>query len=579
MFQGLENIVQIDLSNLDAAKVTSMESMFSGCRRLQKINFGNINTSSVNNMESLFSGCSLLTSIDLSNFDTSKVETMKKMFLDCSNIKNINFGDIDTSSVGNLESLFSGCSSIEYLNLSGFDTNKVTNIKFMFDDCVSLNCLNLKKFKFIESVDATSAFKNVPQNAKYCIEDVETIPKLKNNIISNCDEICFKELKQKEFFLDNCMLLPNIYKYNNTCYPVCPNNTYAIYNNIEKKIIDIFADNSNKIELDIFNQADSFSEKKINTKIDNKIECYDKTPEGYYLDIENKVYKKCFETCKFCDGKGNKTINNCKECISNFTFLNETQYNTNCYEKCEYYYFNESNEYHCTKNYDCPEQYNKLIINKSKCIDECKNDESYKYEYNNNCYQECPNGTYILEKKQDNKCYDQAIEGYYLNLDKKIFEECYTTCKTCIIGGDKTNNNCSRCKEEFMLYKNNMNISNCYEKCDYYYYFDELNEYHCNATCPEKYKLILNKSKCIDYCENDDIYKYEYNNTCYRECPNGTYKLEVDNYICYDEAPEGYYLDRDEQILKKCYETCYTCDIGGNKTNHNCKECTEDLYF
>ncbi len=42
---------------------------------------------------------------------------------------------------------------------------------------------------------------------------------------------------------------------------------------------------------------------------------------------------------------------------------------TNCFNKCEfYYYYDESNEYHCTKNFECPEQYNKLIIDKKNVL-------------------------------------------------------------------------------------------------------------------------------------------------------------------------------------------------------------------
>ena len=31
-------------------------------------------------------------------------------------------------------------------------------------------------------------------------------------------------------------------------------------------------------------------------------------------------------------------------------------------------------------------------------------------------------------------------------------------------------------------------------------------------------KLINSRNKCIDKCENDNIYKYEYNNICYKKC-------------------------------------------------------------
>ena len=51
------------------------------------------------------------------------------------------------------------------------------------------------------------------------------------------------------------------------------------------------------------------------------------------------------------------------------------------------------------------------------------------------------------------------------------------------------------------LYKNN-----CYKKCENYYYFNESNDYICTENCSGIYnKLIPEKNKCINKCENDDI--------------------------------------------------------------------------
>ena len=45
MFQNLDNIIEIDLSNFNAFEVTNMNSMFSGCSNLEKITFGNMDIS------------------------------------------------------------------------------------------------------------------------------------------------------------------------------------------------------------------------------------------------------------------------------------------------------------------------------------------------------------------------------------------------------------------------------------------------------------------------------------------------------------------------------------------------------
>ena len=96
MFKDMTNIKEIDLSNFDASKVTTMEGMFENCQNLEIIIFGNINTSKVELMNALFYQCKKLVSIDVSKFDTSNVVTMRSMF--------------------------SFCSSLEYLDVSNFNT-------------------------------------------------------------------------------------------------------------------------------------------------------------------------------------------------------------------------------------------------------------------------------------------------------------------------------------------------------------------------------------------------------------------------------------------------------------------------
>ena len=70
MFDGMTNIIEIDLSNFDASNVINMNGMFKDCINLKKITFGDINTSLVENMNELFFNCTNLTIIDRLDFDT-----------------------------------------------------------------------------------------------------------------------------------------------------------------------------------------------------------------------------------------------------------------------------------------------------------------------------------------------------------------------------------------------------------------------------------------------------------------------------------------------------------------------------
>ena len=69
--------------------------------------------------------------------------------------------------------------------------------------------------------------------------------------------------------------------------------------------------------------------------------------------------------------------NNCDECKDGFRFLNDPFLKErNCYQICNgYYYINENNEYNCINS--CPQNFNKLIDKKKKCIDKCIKDNIY----------------------------------------------------------------------------------------------------------------------------------------------------------------------------------------------------------
>ena len=61
-------------------------------------------------------------------------------------------------------------------------------------------------------------------------------------------------------------------------------------------------------------------------------------------------------------------------------------------------------------------------------------------------------------------------------------------------------------------------------------------QYKCteDGICPENYTLLIeDKGKCIEDCGKDDIYKYQYNGKCLKECPINTESKNNDN-ICKD---------------------------------------------
>ena len=196
-----------------------------------------------------------------------------------------------------------------------------------------------------------------------CLEDDKNKYEYNNKCLKECP-LNIKTYEEGKICLESCY--SNQFEYNNKCYNDCPNNKFRLF---------------------------------LNRNI-----CVDVIPENYYLDNNDNINKECYNICKKCSQSGNITYNNCDECINNYIFINDSQSTTkNCYLNCDfYYYFNENNEHVCTINNLCPQDFSKLIAQKRKCIDDCKKDDEYKYDYNNNCLKECPENIKIYEEEK--KC-------------------------------------------------------------------------------------------------------------------------------------------------------------------------------
>ena len=94
-------------------------------------------------------------------------------------------------------------------------------------------------------------------------------------------------------------------------------------------------------------------------------------------------------------------------------------------------------------------------------------------------------------------CYKDP-EGYYL--EDNLYNPCYSICKFCTNEGNENNHKCSYCIEGYS-FKNDFTTQNgnCYENCQYNYYYDSNNNYNCTLDndCPLNYKLIPAKKMCI----------------------------------------------------------------------------------
>ena len=139
----------------------------------------------------------------------------------------------------------------------------------------------------------------------------------------------------------------------------------------------------------------------------------------------------------------------------------------------------------------------------------------------------------------------------------------------------------------------------------------------CSNEWKSKQKKIINSTnECIENCNENSFYQFEYNGRCYENCTNGflydenqikkckceldecllcpnvalknglctecnsyffeieKYKYNLGEYIKCFKDPQGYYLDNN--LYKECYYTCKSCNKSGNDSMHNCLECNDN---
>ena len=362
MFNGLDNIIDIDLSNFDTSKVTNMYAMFNGSTYLEKINFGKIDTSLVKTMEKLFNYCVKLITIDISNFDTSSVTNMFEMFAHCESLTSIDASNFDTKNVENMKDMFGYCYKLITVNVSNFDTSKVKNIQGMFFACRKLKYLDLSSFytpsvtifDYFFAYDYDLAYIKLnhlsikegvyisdnilikaPSNLKICVEDDIAKSKFPESEQSkfDCSHDCFKnDIKidlETNSCVEDCSTGNFKYQHYNFCYNKCPDASYLSRN--------------------------------------NEYLCLDKSSEGvYYFDSAKGLYKECYKTCKRCTIGGNETFHNCNECNDNNSIEFKINDYSNCFQNCPYhFYFDNYNNYQCTDNSNCPTEF--PLLDKREC--------------------------------------------------------------------------------------------------------------------------------------------------------------------------------------------------------------------
>lgn len=126
--------------------------------------------------------------------------------------------------------------------------------------------------------------------------------------------------------------------------------------------------------------------------------------EGYYLNLTNQMFMKCHPSCKNCTASGISNNTNCLYCATNFKkYLDDSSHCSNDCHGGKWYLFQNNRSIMCEQSDTCSYLgYTKMVYSTNHCVKSCSiyDDpdciecaKTRLFEYNNICYENCPEGT------------------------------------------------------------------------------------------------------------------------------------------------------------------------------------------
>ena len=446
---------------------------------------------------------------------------------DYNNITIIFNEDIDSC-----EFMFKNCKNTIEIDLSKFDFSKVKTMNSMFDGCTSLDKINFGNIN-------TSSVKNMDCLFQDC-RNLNSID------VSKFDTSNVESMRR---MFGYCMSLTSI---------DCSNfNT--------SKVKDMF---------DMFGYCYSLITVNVSSFVTSQCaNFHGMFYWGYnlkYLDLSNFDFSSVTE-----DDNVSLMFSGCTELI----YLNlcscKISRNMHIYPYLKYYIkgFEGLNISNC--NNICNDKEIKIDMQKNECVAKCDED---KFQYKNLCYKICPIGyPAIINNKKI--CLDEIPKNFSFYSEDNTYKECFYLCKEKIKLVNGINIKCDQFINDIIHMKitSNNNYNNCFEKCQFYYYINDSYFYRCtnNNSCPDNFKnLIIDKKKCVSNCNLDDIYIYEYNNICYKECPEYTINNKTNNicYLDYNLYKKDKKIEDFEEKIKKGDLDNIIKDLIENKKDHIEKE-------
>ena len=584
LFESCNNIAEIDLSNFDTSEVTSMVGMFYECRNLENINFENVNTSSVTDMSKMFQYCDRLTELDLTMFETHKLKTMDNMFFEAYSLNYLQITSFDTSQVTSMECTFYGMESLLSLDVSNFNTSKVTNMKLLFGSCLFLSSLNLSNFDTskVENMDGMFTLSYSLMELNLSNFDTSKVTNM-NNMFGQCYALRYLDLSG--FNTSKVQIMDYMFYY-------CSDLTYINLTDIDISNVYgmkfMFAQCPSLTSLDlssfIFKQSDVaylfFDDKSLKEIIFSKnYKIVESVQFMFYgcsslvsIDLYNFDFgivedlRYLFYGCSslilvdlsyidtfqvfdmeymFYGCNSLTTLNFSSWITSSVEDLNSMFYDCNSLMSLDLSSFDTSLVLNMKDMF-----FNCLALTSInlKSFDTSKVTDMQSMFYGCNSLLSLDLSSFITSNVVNMQTmFYNCYELTSLNLSNfdtqniEIMDSMFSGCKNLgyINFYNYREDSLSSLNNIFSEVPDNLNIcmddSNEKLKMNI---LDELSNLKCpindcsNEWDKKKYRIIYSTGECIESCLNDEDNKFEYEYSCYNQCPKGTYSLKNSKYLC-----------------------------------------------
>ena len=513
-----ENIVTIVWDN----PVTSCYGMFYGLTNIEEVDLSNFDSSGVTDISSMFQECTNLKYINFTNFDSHLLTNLNHVFFNCFSLQSLDLRSFNTESVTSMFQTFYCCRSLSSLDISSFNTSSVETMFQMFFECAILKSLDLSNF---DTSSVTNMFE----------------------MFLNCFEL--ESINLNSF---NTKLVTDMGQMFYDCHALKSLNLSNFDTSSVNSMFEMFSGCNSLKSLDLSN---------FNTpSLTNMESMFKNCIQLESLDISNfdtsnvNNMKNLFQYCNSL-----KSLN-----LSNFDTSNVPSFE-NMFDGCRQLEILDIDNFDSSSVLSLNYMFSDCQLLKSLDLTKflTSNVQSANHMFYN-CFAltSLELGNFDTSSINDmSYMFSNCQSLISLNLNS------FSTGSLTLYEGIFNNLNGALiyCVNDIMSeeIKSLLSISHSEKNCS------DL----CSDISGSKY--IIEKNICIDNCQHDDSFIFEYDSICFRACPNRTHL--VDNYICendlicekyynyektgcLDSIPLGYYInDTIEKTIDKCDIKCSNC--------------------